>query len=161
MKDSEFNKLLEFSVTGGGMLPANQAAVDLIDNCAHGEVISLMEVTARDITYHRAYFSLLGYIYDWLPTRFKQTISRDRFYVFLKYIKGEYDVIYTFADGLQFIELRSISFGKMSQKTFAEYVRNQLPVIYSEVIGRLYQKQDADRIIASIEDEYKIFLSRI
>lgn len=161
MKDSDYTKIIEMTISGGGMLPANQAAVDLIDNCAHGEVISLMGVTARDVTFHRAYFSLLNYIYDWLPTKFKQTISRDRFYVFLKYIKGEYDVVYTFADGLQFIELRSISFGRMSQKDFVAYVRDQLPVIYSEVIGRLYQKQDADRIIASIEDEYKIFLSRI
>ena len=161
MKDSDYTKIIEMTISGGGMLPANQAAVDLIDNSAHGEVISLMEVGQRDVKFHRAYFSLLGYIYDWLPKDFKKKIPKDKFYLFCKHLRGDYDVIFEFKDGTKFIEYKSIAFGRMSQKTFETYVREQLPFIYEEIIFVLYQKQDADRIIASIEDEYKIFLSRI
>lgn len=162
MKDTEFKKVCEFTVTGGGMLPFNQNAVELIDITTSGEVISMIEVSSRDVNFHRAYFSLIGYIYDWLPKAFKSKMTKDKFYVFLKHLRGDYDVIFEFKDGTKFIEYHSIAFGRMSQKTFEAYVREQLPFIYSEVIEQLYpDKQTSDRIIASIEDEYEKFLMKL
>jgi len=50
----------------------------------------------------------------------------------------------------------------MSQKSFEEYVRNQLPFIYGEVIQVLYKdKATSDRVILAIEDEYQRFLSKL
>jgi len=162
MKDTEFKKICEFTVTGGGMLPFNQNAVELIDMTTSGEVISMIEVSSRDVNFHRAYFSLIGYIYDWLPKSFKSKMTKDKFYVFLKHLRGDYDVIFEFKDGTKFIEYRSISFGRMSQKTFEAYVREQLPFIYGEVIQVLYpDKATSDRIIAAIEDEFKKFLAKL
>jgi len=162
MKDTEFKKICEFTVTGGGMLPFNQNAVELIDMTTSGEVISMIEVSSRDVNFHRAYFSLIGYIYDWLPKSFKSKMTKDKFYVFLKHLRGDYDVIFEFKDGTKFIEYRSISFGRMSQKTFEAYVREQLPFIYGEVIQVLYpEKETSDRIIAAIEDEFKKFLAKL
>jgi len=162
MRDTDYNKILEFTPAGGGMLPGNQLAVELLDNATPGEVFSFLEVGARDINFHRAYFSLIGYVYDWLPKSFKDKIPKDKFYTFLKHIRGDYDVIFEFRNGTKFVEYRSIAFGKMSQHTFTEYVRNQLPFIYGEVIQVLYpEKRDSDRIIAAIEDEYQKFLSKL
>jgi len=162
MKDTEFKKICEFTVTGGGMLPFNQNAVELIDMTTSGEVISMIEVSSRDVNFHRAYFSLIGYIYDWLPKSFKSKMTKDKFYVFLKHLRGDYDVIFEFKDGTKFIEYRSISFGRMSQKTFEAYVREQLPFIYGEVIQVLYpDKATSDRIIAAIEDEFSKFLAKL
>jgi hypothetical protein len=162
MKDTDFQKICEFSTAGGGLLPVNQQAIELIDNCSSGEVISLIEVTNRDAVFHRAYFSLIGYIYDWLPKTFKQKVTKDKFYIFLKHIKGDYDVIFEFKDGTKFIEYQSIAFGRMSQKNFAAYVKNQLPFIYTNVIEALYiNVADSDRIIAAIEDEYQKFLTKL
>ena len=162
MKDTDFKRVCEFTVTGGGMLPFNQNAVELIDITTPGEVISLVEVTSRDAKFHRAYFSLIGYVYDWLPKSFKSKMSKDKFYIFLKHLRGDYDVIFEFRNGTKFIEYHSIAFGRMSQKRFEAYVREQLPFIYSEVIQALYpDKLTSDRIIASIEDEYQKFLSRL
>lgn len=162
MKDTEFKKVCEFTVTGGGMLPFNQNAVELIDMTTSGEVISMIEVSGRDVNFHRAYFSLIGYIYDWLPKAFKSKMTKDKFYIFLKHLRGDYDVIFEFKDGTKFIEYHSIAFGRMSQKTFEAYVREQLPFIYSEVIEQLYpDKLTSDRIIASIEDEYEKFLMKL
>lgn len=162
MRDNDFQKICEFTVTGGGMLPFNQNAVELIDITTSGEVISMIEVSSRDVNFHRAYFSLIGYIYDWLPKSFKSKMTKDKFYVFLKHLRGDYDVIFEFKDGTRFIEYHSIAFGRMSQKSFEAYVREQLPFIYSEVIEQLYpDKQTSDRIIASIEDEYEKFLMKL
>ena len=161
MKDSEYTKIIEVTSAGGGFLPHNQQAQDLLDASVMGEVISLIEVGKRDVKYHRAYFSLLSYIYDWLPREFKRKIPKDKFYLFCKHLRGDYDVIFEFKDGTKFIEYKSISFGRMSQKDFEAYVKEQLPFIYEEIIFVLYPKEDADKIIACIEDEYKIFLSRL
>ena len=56
MRDTDYNKILEFTPAGGGMLPGNQQAVELLDNATPGEVFSFLEVGARDINLHRAYF---------------------------------------------------------------------------------------------------------
>ena len=162
MKDTDYTKLIELTPVGGGYLPVNEAAHSLLDNCHSGEVLTFQEVSARDLNFHRAYFSLIGYIYDWLPKTFKETIPKDRFYQFLKHLKGEYKIIFEFKDGTKFIEYQSIAFGRMSQKSFEEYVRNQLPFIYGEVIQVLYKdKATSDRIILAIEDEYQRFLSKL
>lgn len=162
MKDTDYDKIIELTSAGGGFLPVNSRASELADNCRTGEVISLIEVGTRDMAFHRAYFSLLGYIYDWLPKSFKQKIPKDKFYQFLKHLHGDYNVIFAFKDGTTFVEYKSISFGKMSEKAFETYVREQLPFIYSEVIQQLYpEKHDSDRIIAAIEDKYQKFLSKL
>jgi len=162
MKDTDFKRVCEFTNAGAGLLAFNQNAIELVEQTSPGEVVSLTEVTARDLKFHRAYFSLIGYIYDWLPKSFKAKVSKDKFYVFLKHLRGDYDVVFEFKDGTKFIEYHSIAFGRMSQKRFEAYVREQLPFIYSEVIQALYpDKLTSDRIIASIEDEYQNFLSRL
>jgi hypothetical protein len=162
VKDTDYDKIIELTPVGGGYLPVNQNAHDLLDNCHSGEVLSFREVTERDVNFHRAYFSFIGYIYDWLPKAFKETIPKDRFYQFLKHLKGEYKIIFEFKDGTKFIEYKSIAFGRMSQKTFEEYVRSQLPFIYGEVIQVLYKdKATSDRVIQSIEDEYERFLMKL
>jgi hypothetical protein len=162
MKDTDFEKLVDLVGCGGGFMPANENAQILLDSVKPGQVISFLEVTDRDIKFHRAYFSFIGYIWDWLPQSFKKKIPKDKFYKFLKHLRKEYDVIMTFKDGSQIIEYRSISFGKMSQMTFANYVKEQLPSIYGEVIQVLFpDKKQSDNVIASIEEEYKIFLSKI
>ena len=161
MKDTDYTKIIEVTPVGGGFLPANQNAIELVDASVSGEVISLIECGKRDVKFHRAYFSLLGYIYSWLPKEFKNKIPKDKFYQFVKHLRGDYDVIYKFQDGTCFVEYRSISYGRMSQKAFENYVREQLPFIYEEVIHVLYEKPDADRIIACIEDEYKKFLAKL
>ena len=155
-------KIIEMTVTGGGCLPANEEAVELIDNSVEGEVISFIEVTSRDVSFHRAYFSLLHYIWTWLPKKFQEAVPKDKFYQWLKHLKGQYEVLYRFADGTTMVEYESISFGRMSQKTFEAYVKSQLPYIYSEVIMKLYpDKIDSDKIIAMIEYEYEKFLMRL
>lgn len=161
MKDQDFYHIVNLSNVGGGFIPANEKAQELLDGSMRGEVISFLEVTDRDLRFHRAYFSLLAFIYDYLPNKFKKKVKKDQFYIWLKHLKGQYEVLFEFQDGTRMVEYDSISFGKMSQKTFEDYVRKQLPWIYENVIGAFFEGEIREGIIETIEEEFKRFLEKL
>lgn len=161
MKDTEVNKLIEFYYTGGGFLPANENAENLTLNLANGEVIQLRDVTQRDIKFHRCYFSLINYIYDYLPKNFKNKIPKDKFHLWLKHLKGQYSVDFTFKDGTKLVTYESISFGRMSEQQFRTYVKEQLPFIYENVIGAFFKGEIYDSIISTIENDYERFFDKL
>ena len=161
MKDGDFHKIIELAVVGGGLISANENAAELIEQSHKGEILSFMEVTASDLRFHRAYFSLLNFIYGYLPNRFKKQVPEKEFYKWLKHLKKEYKVIFTFKDGTQLVEYDSISFGNMSQKRFENYVREQLPYIYENVIAEFFEGDIYDSILATIELEYERFLAKL
>lgn len=161
MKDTEYKNLHEFAYISGGWLPVNQNANELTNQTAEGEIICFQEITHRDLNFHRCYFSLLNYIWSWLPDNFKASVPRDNFYMFLKHLKGEYEVLFEFQDGTKLVEYESVSFGRMSQKRFEDYVREQLPYIYTYVIGEFFRDKEYDDIIKNIEESYKKFLSKL
>lgn len=161
MKDSEYTKLIDIVYVGGGFMPANDNARELELRCIKGEIVSFTEATQRDLKFHRCYFSLLNFIYGYLPEKFKKQIPENEFYKWLKHLKGDYEVVFTFKDGSKMIEYSSLSFGKMSQKTFEKYISEQLPWIYENVIGAFYDGDIYNNIIETIEEEYKKFLSKL
>ncbi len=161
MKDSQLSRTIDLKWAGGGFLPANQAADDLANQLRNNEVVSFLEVTKRDLSFHRNYMALLGYIWDYLPPKFRMAVPKDRFYQWLKHLKGQYDVVYTFKDGTSLIEYQSIAFGNMSEKRFHEYVKNQLPWIYEDVIGAFYSGEIKNTIIENIEIDFEKFMNRL
>jgi len=161
MKDTQLSKVINLRWAGGGFLPANQAADDLADQLRNNEVVSFLEVTKRDLSFHRNYMALLGYIYDYLPPKFRNAVPKDKFYFWLKHLKGQYDVVYTFKDGTSLIEYQSIAFGNMSEKRFHEYVKNQLPWIYEDVIGAFYTGEIKNTIIENIEIDFEKFMNKL
>ena len=161
MTDKDYTKRMDFAYMGGGLIPISPNAIELLEQSDNGEVLSFLEMTNRDVKFHRCYFSLLGLIYDYLPNQFKNKISKDSFYLFIKHLKKQYKVLYKFADGSEQIEYDSISFGRMSQKSFENYIREQLPFIYTEIIGVYFEGEIYNGIIDTIETEFKIFLSKL
>lgn len=161
MKDKDFHNLIDFYNAGGGLLPVNQKAHELIEQSDSGEVISFLEVTQRDLKFHRCYMSLLAYIYSYLPNSFHKQVPKNKFYLWLKHLKGQYDVLFEFEDGTTLVEYESISFGRMSQKRFESYIREQMPWIYSNVIGRFFEGKIYDNIIETIEKEYEKFFAKL
>ena len=161
MKDTDYHKLIEVANVGGGWVPANENANDLLDNTHKGEISTLQDVGARDLSFHKCYFSLLNFIYDYLPNSFKKAVSKKDFYKWLKHLKKEYKILFTFKDGTQMIEYDSISFAGMSQKEFENYVRGQLPFIYENVIAEFFKGEIYDGILATIEEAYERFFAKL
>jgi hypothetical protein len=161
MTVKDFDKIIDLVYMGGGFIPANQNATELEQNCVKGEVISFHEITARDLKFHRAYFALLTFIYGYMPASFKKSVPPKHFYRFIQHITGGYTTIVKFKDGSELNEYESIAFGRMSQKRFESYVKEQLPGIYENLIHRYFKDQIYDNIIQSIEDEFQSFLSKL
>lgn len=161
MKDSDYKKLVDFVNVGGGFIPANPNAEELLLLTGKGEVITLKEVTQRDLKFHRCYMLLLAFIWGYMPKAFKDTVPKEKFYKWLKHFKKEYEVEFTFKDGSQLIEYTSISFGKMGQKEFEKYIAEQLPYIYENVLGAYFEGEMLTSIINTIEEEFKYLLSKL
>lgn len=161
MKDSDYKKLIDLVNVGGGFMPANPQAEELLLITGKGEVITVKEITKRDLNFHRCYMLLLSFIWGYMPNAFKQKVPKDKFYKWLKHFKKEYEVEFTFQDGSQLIEYTSISFGRMGQKEFEIYVAEQLPFIYENVLGAYFQGDMLTSIINTIEEEFKKFLSKL
>lgn len=161
MTDRDFQKRMDFAYMGGGMIPVSPNAIELCEQSDHGEVLSFVEITNRDLAMHRCYFALLNFIYGYMPPKFKKSVPEDKFYLWLKHLKGQYEVLFTFSDGTILVEYESIAFGRMSQKTFEIYIREQLPYIYENVLGKYFEGEILNGIIDTIEKEFKKFLSKL
>ncbi len=158
MKIEEFTTLKHFNVHKGNVLvPATNDTREWLELQKHGMPVNLKLIEARDIKFHRCYFLLLSFVYDRLGRKFKETVPKDKFYNFLKFLSNEYDVVYSFKDGRQFIEYRSISFGRMTQAKFREYVNNQLSVIYEELLIPM----ELDHVMDEITKEFEKFLDHL
>jgi hypothetical protein len=162
MTDKDYGRLTEWVNEGGALTPFSQPAYELSDSAKKGEIVTMLEMTDRSLSFHRCYFSLLGFIYDQLPKRFHQKLAKKHFHTYLKHLKGQFDIIAQFGD-VVLVEYESIAFGRMSEHTFRDYVRNQLPWIYVKVIGKYYKVGGwrYNRKINNIEEEYKKFLSKL
>ena len=161
MKQKEYDRLIDLTFVGGGFIAGNDNARELIENCHKGEVITFKEITARDLRFHRCYMSLLSFIYAYLPKKFQNIVPEEKFYLWLKHLQGKYKVIFEFKDGTKLVEYESIAFGNMPQKRFEEYVKEQLPFIYENVIGAFFEGDIYNNIIETIEEQYKKFLERL
>jgi hypothetical protein len=161
LKDKDYNNLIHLKNVGGGFIPANEKAEELMLLSRKGDIIELIECTKRDISFHRAYMSLLSFIYDYLPKQFHDRVPKASFYNWLKAAQNLVDYEFEFKDGRKYVEYKSISFGKMSQLEFKEYVANQLPFIYENIIGAFFSDEMYDSIRSTIEEEYERFMFRL
>lgn len=142
---------------GNALVPNQIETAEWLEQLPNDSQIYLKHVEARDIKMHGGYFKILGEIHDKLPKSFKDNVKKNQFYKFIKIISKEYDVIYSFKDGREFIEYKSISFGKMNQENFRKYFANQLSVIYEEILIPF----ERDYIMDEINDKFEKLLSKL
>jgi len=191
MKESAYNKLIELSYTGGFLFkPENQNAFDLCNMSGIGERVLFDTKTPRDAKFHQCYFVLMNFVWGYLPESFHRKVAKEGLYLWLKHLKKEYQVVFSFIDehkqediasycldlgvssddaakiAVKFgktdlIEYESISFGRMNNEKFEDYVREQLPWVYENVIGKYFDGEIYDGIIDTIENEFKKFLSKL
>lgn len=60
----------------------------------------------------------------------------------------------------ELIEYRSISFSRMDETAFRDYIREQLPKIY-EVIHAIFENEQASDIIQTIEKDWERFFDKV
>ena len=161
MKPEQFKELPEFAKVNDALVGANKEAIDIIQDLESGEITYLKQSKERDSMFHKCYFMLLGYIYGLLPGTFKKVIKKKHFYTWLKYLKGEIEIIFEFKDGPAFCEPVSISFSKMDEQKFKEFVRNQLVFIFGDVLPKLLNEKELKFAIDSIEENFERFFDKL
>lgn len=152
MKDNDYLQLKHFTNHKGiGLIPATDNSREWLECLKNNEPVNFKIIESRDVKLHKAYFKMLAYIYDRLQPSFKAKIKKEQFYKFLKILGKEYDLIYSFADGRQFIEYHSISFSKMNNAKFKEFFNTQLSTIYEELLIPMEQDYLMDEINVEFE----------
>lgn len=156
----ENSKQAEDILQNGFFIPATNMD-SYLNELFEGEIRQFKAVTSRDLKLHRCYFSLLEYIYNYLPESFKNQVKSGVFYRWLQTLKGDYEVLFRFKDGRELLKYNSISFSKMDEHQFREHIKEQMPFIYDNVIMELFEEKTANVIIENIEKEYEKFFTKL
>jgi hypothetical protein len=187
MKHSDFQDLIHLAYTDGKFIPTDTSICnDLIE----GEIISVKPIRTRDLPMHKCYFSLLNYIWKWMPAKFQEKVLNKYFYKWLQTLKKEYKILFSFADEdkiksiidtcidlgisaenasiiatkygkIDMIEYESISFGRMDEYKFRNYVKEQLPFINENLINKLFDEETANNIIEDVEKEFEKYFTKL
>jgi hypothetical protein len=161
MKDKDFKKLLQFkNMKGSALVPHNAAAHEFLDYLKQNEIVTLKNVTARDLKLHQCYFVLLAEVWGYMPKVFRDKIEKGRFYEWIKIYQGRYNILYEFRDGNKMIEVESISFGRMNNNKFKDYVKDQLPVLYEILLIGL-DNELANDAIETIEQNFERYFAKL
>lgn len=161
MKHEDFLKLITFAKIGEDLVPVSNHT-DLINELIEGQTVFLKLVNTRDIAMHRCYFAILRYIYRCLPPAFTNKIKIAKFYKWIQTLKKDYDVLFEFSDGTRLLDYNSISFANMNEFDFTNYIKDQLPFIYENIIRPFYNNDESyNNIINCIEDEFSIYLAKL
>lgn len=133
--------------TPRGLVPMGDDDFDEKKKLKLGQTYSVEIKVARNVDFHRKYFALIAYAWEFLneqeTARFK---SKDNFRKYLEMAAGHCDVIYH--PRLQeFVEIpKSISFGSMDNTAFSELYERVKDVIFS-IIGDRVTREEFERLL--------------
>lgn len=133
--------------TPRGLVPLGDDDYDEKRKLRLGETYSVEVKVARNLDFHRKYFALIAYAWEFLneqeTARFK---TKDNFRKYLEMAAGHCDVI--FHPRLQeFVEIpKSISFGSMDNTAFSELYQGVKDAIFS-IIGNRVSEEEFERLL--------------
>lgn len=140
---------MKFLVTNTprGLVPLDDDDYDEKKKLKLGQTYSVEVKVARNVDFHRKYFALIAYAWEFLDEQEIATFrSKDNFRKYLEISAGHCDVI--FHPRLQeFVEIpKSISFGSMDNTAFSELYERVKDVIFS-IIGDRVTREEFERLL--------------
>lgn len=140
---------MKFLVTNTprGLVPLGDDDFEEKKKLKLGQTYSVEVKVARNVDFHRKYFALIAYAWEFLNEQETATFkSKDNFRKYLEISAGHCDVI--FHPRLQeFVEIpKSISFGKMDNTAFSELYERVKDVIFS-IIGDRVPREEFERLL--------------
>lgn len=144
--ESDKMKLLVIN-TPRGLVPMGDDDFDEKKKLKLGQTYSVEIKVARNVDFHRKYFALIAYAWEFLNEQETATFkSKDNFRKYLEMAAGHCDIIYH--PRLQeFVEIpKSISFGSMDNTAFSELYERVKDVIFS-IIGDRVTRDEFERLL--------------
>ena len=133
--------------TPRGLIPFGDDDYEEKHKLKIGQTYSVEVKVARNVDFHRKYFALISYAWEFLNEQETATFkSKDTFRKYLEISAGHCEVIYH--PRLQeFVEIpKSISFGKMDNTAFDGLYRRVKDVIFS-IIGERVSEVECERLL--------------
>lgn len=133
--------------TPRGLVPLEDDDYEVKKKLKIGETYSVEVKIARNVDFHRKYFSLISYAWEFLDEKEADTFkTKENFRKYLEISAGHCDVI--FHPRLQeFVEIpKSISFAKMDNGEFTILYGRVKDVIFS-IIGNRVSQQEFERLL--------------
>ncbi|RMD61674.1 DUF1367 family protein [Candidatus Parcubacteria bacterium] len=126
----------------GQLVPADDAAEQLLDSIRPGQGISVEARKARNIRFHRKFFALLRLAYDhwqeisdgieWKGRKVRPTFEQFREDVLI--LAGYYNAYYTLHGSVR-LRARSISFANCDEREFERIYRAVFDVLWERVFS--------------------------
>ena len=140
---------MKFLVTNTprGLVPLDDDDYEEKKKLKLGQTYSVEIKVARNVDFHRKYFALIAYAWEFLNEQETATFkSKDNFRKYLEISAGHCDVI--FHPRLQeFVEIpKSISFGSMDNTAFSELYERVKDAVFS-IIGNRVSEQEFERLL--------------
>ena len=133
--------------TPRGLVPFGDDDYDQKKKLKVGEAYNVEVKVARNVEFHRKYFAMIAYAWEYLNEKEIQTFkSKDNFRKYLEVAAGHCEVIYH--PRLQeFVEIpKSISFGSMDNASFSDLYKRVKDVIFS-IIGARVSEKEFERLL--------------
>ena len=133
--------------TPRGLVPCGDDDYDEKKKLKIGQAYSVEVRVARNVDFHRKYFALIAYAWEFLNEQELLTFkTKDNFRKYLEIASGHCEVI--FHPRLQeFVEIpKSISFGSMDNAEFSDLYQRVKDVVFS-IIGNRVTQEEFERIL--------------
>lgn len=133
--------------TPRGFLPYGDDDYEEKKKLKIGDTYSVEIKVVRNLDFHRKYFAMISYAWEFLNEREIATFkTKENFRKYIEVAAGHCDVI--FHPRLQeFVEIpKSISFGKMDNTAFSNLYQKVKDVIFS-IIGERVSEQEFERLL--------------
>lgn len=128
--------------TPRGLVPFGDDDYDQKKKLKVGETYNVEIKVARNVDFHRKYFALISYAWEFLnENEVERFRDKDNFRKYVEIAAGHCEVIYH--PRLQeFVEMpKSISFGSMDNTAFSDLYKRVKDVIFSIIGGRVSEKE--------------------
>ena len=133
--------------TPRGLIPLGDDDYEEKKKLKIGDTYSVEIKVVRNLDFHRKYFAMISYAWEFLNEREIATFkTKENFRKYIEVAAGHCDVI--FHPRLQeFVEIpKSISFGKMDNTAFSNLYQKVKDVIFS-IIGERVSEQEFERLL--------------
>ena len=142
-----------------GLVPADSQAEERLRKMKQGAHCMISIVMPRNFNYHRRWFALLNFAFDyWEPLEEAKNglrVAKD-FERFRKevIIMAGYRKVVARLDGSFCYEAESISFGSMDEETFQGLYKSSFTVLWDMVLSKVgdMTKEDVDNAVAQLMD---------
>lgn len=128
--------------TPRGLVPLGDDDYEEKKKLKLGQTYSVEVKVARNVDFHRKYFALISYAWEFLNEQETEKFrTKENFRKYVEVAAGHCDVI--FHPRLQeYVEIpKSISFGKMDNTEFSDLYKRAKDVIFSIIGNRVTQDQ--------------------